>query len=170
MRSGWLADNVARPLQCLLKLHILAHPKINAISFRADRSIVNRNPYFLKFMAEKKRFLRLDSIVAYMQTEVDGDEIFIKFQGEKVAPREQKFVKMSKEPVALDVEVPVGDDHWVELELWDYDHFSPNDMLGKFRLLADEVSDGFSAELLTDKGAEQARYVLNWSVIERTDA
>lgn len=118
-------------------------------------------------MTEKKRFLRLDSIVAYMQTEVDGDEIFIKFQGEKIAPRDGKFVKMSKEPVALNVEVPVGDDLWVELELWDYDHFSPNDILGKFRLLADEVSEGFSAELLTTKGAEQARYVLNWSVVER---
>lgn len=118
-------------------------------------------------MAQKKRFLRLDSIVAYMQTEMDGDEIFIKFQGEKIAPRGEKFIKMSKEPVALDVEVPVGDDLWVELELWDYDHFSPNDILGKFKLLADEVSDGFSAELLTNKGAEQARYVLNWSVVER---
>ena len=118
-------------------------------------------------MAEKTRFLRLDSIIAYMQTELDGDEIFIKHNGTKVAPRDEKFIKMSKDPVSLDVEIPVGEDPWVELELWDYDHFSPNDSLGKFRLLADEVADGFTAELFTHKGSETARYVLHWSVVER---
>lgn len=122
-------------------------------------------------MTERKRFLRLDSIVAYTQTEMDGDEIFIKYHGEKIAPRDGKFMKLSGEPLALDVEVPVRDDNfWVELELWDYDTFSPNDILGTFRLLADEVAEGFSAELLTHKGASEARYVLNWSVVERKNA
>ena len=118
-------------------------------------------------MAEKTRFLRLDSIVAYMQTEVDGDEIFIKHNGEKVAPRQGKFIKLTREPAPLEVEIPVDEDNaWVELELWDYDNFSPNDRLGKFRLLVDEVSDGFTAELQPEKDAV-ARYVLNWSVVER---
>lgn len=121
-------------------------------------------------MAEKTRFLRLDSIVAYMQTEMDGDEIFIKFKGEKIAPREGKFVRMTTEPVPLDVEIPVDEDnHWVELELWEYDSFSPNDSLGLFRVLADEVAEGFSAELIPD-GDAAARYVLNWSVVERRNA
>lgn len=118
-------------------------------------------------MTEKKRFLRLDSIIAYMQSEMDGDEIFIKYKGEKVAPHNARFIRMNREPAILDVEIPVAsDDHWVELELWDYDHLSPNDSLGKFRLLVDEVADGFSAELAPDKDAV-ARYVLNWSVVER---
>ena len=119
-------------------------------------------------MAEKTRFLRLDSIVAYMQTETDGDEIFVKYKGEKVAPPDDKFVKMNREPASLGVEIPVdGNDNWVELELWDYDNFSPNDRLGKFRLLVDEVADGFTAELQPEKDAV-ARYVLSWSVVERS--
>ncbi len=118
-------------------------------------------------MASKTRFLRLDSIIAYMQTEIDGDEIFIKYNGEKIAPRNGKFIKLSKEPAPLDIEIPVDDnDQWVELELWDYDHFSPNDSLGKFRLFVNEVADGFSAELAPEKDAV-ARYVLNWSVVVR---
>lgn len=119
-------------------------------------------------MADKKRFLRLDSIVAYMQSEMDGDEIFVKYNGEKVAPQKSRFIRLSNsEPAVLDVEIPLtSDDHWVELELWDYDHLSPNDRLGNFRLLADEVADGFSAELAPNKDAI-ARYVLNWSVVER---
>jgi hypothetical protein len=118
-------------------------------------------------MAEKKRFLRLDSIIAYMQTESDGDEIFIKHKGEKIVPEQGKFINMTSEPVPLEVEIPVDkNDHWVELELWDYDNFSPNDRLGRFKLLVDEVSDGFTAELQPEKN-EVARYVLNWSVVER---
>ncbi len=119
-------------------------------------------------MADKKRFLRLDSIVAYMQSEMDGDEIFVKYNGEKVAPQKSRFIRLTNsEPAVLDVEIPLtSDDHWVELELWDYDHLSPNDRLGNFRLLADEVADGFSAELAPNKDAI-ARYVLNWSVVER---
>jgi hypothetical protein len=118
-------------------------------------------------MAEKTRFLRLESIIAYMQTERDGDEIFIKYKGEKIVPEQGKFVKMTREPLPLEVEIAVDENNnWVELELWDYDNFSPNDRLGKFKLLVDEVSEGFTAELQPEKD-ELARYVLNWSVVER---
>jgi hypothetical protein len=117
--------------------------------------------------ANKKRFLRLESLVSYLQTESDGDEIFIKYKDEKVAPAEGKFIKMTKDPVPLDVEIELDkNEKWVELELWDYDHFSPNDSLGIFKLLVDQASDTFTAELVRNKDSD-ARYVLNWSVIDR---
>lgn len=120
-------------------------------------------------MPPKKKFLRLESIVAYLQTESDGDEIFIKYKEEKIAPKDAKFIKMSKEPVPLDVEIPLdGTQQWVELELWDYDRFSANDSLGKFRLLVDQVAENFTAELVRDKQSD-GKYILNWSVITRTN-
>ena len=119
-------------------------------------------------MGNKKRFLRLESLVAYLQTESDGDEIFLKYNDEKVAPADSKFIRMQAGPVALDTEIELQDgDKWVELELWDYDHFSANDCLGTFKLLVDEISETFTAELVRLNKSE-ARYVLNWSVIERT--
>lgn len=118
-------------------------------------------------MASKKKFLRLESLMAYLQTEEDGDEIFIKYNDEKIAPKDAKYFRMTKEPVPLNIEVELGDDQkWVVLELWDYDRFSPNDNLGKFKLLVDEVSENFSTELHRDKQSE-GRYVLYWSVIQR---
>ncbi len=121
-------------------------------------------------MTARKRFLRLDSIVAYVQTEADGDEIFIKYKGEKVAPRDSRFLRMTRgEPTPLNVEIELGpDQQWVELELWDYDLFSRNDSLGKFKLLVDEVAENFSAELRRENQSE-GQYVLHWSVIERVD-
>ena len=118
-------------------------------------------------MSQKKRFLRLDSILAYRQSESDGDEIFIKYNGEVVAPLESRFIRMSSQPTPLNVEIELPEsEKWVELELWDYDHLSPNDCLGKFRLLVDQIEENFAAELIRDNQSE-ARYVLNWSVIER---
>jgi len=119
-------------------------------------------------MNQKKRYLRLNSIVAFLQTEADGDEIFIKYKDEKVAPVDAKFVRMSKDPTPLNTEIELAvSDNWVELELWDYDRFSPNDALGKFRLLVDHPGEGYTAELARNKGDSNARYVLNWSLIER---
>ena len=118
-------------------------------------------------MSEKKRFLRLDSLVAYVQTEADGDEIFIKYNDEVVAPVKSRFIRMTKEPASLNVEIELQESvKWAELELWDYDHLSPNDCLGKFRLFVEEAGKNFSAELAKNDGSE-ARYVLNWSVVER---
>lgn len=118
-------------------------------------------------MIEKKRFLRLQSLVAFRQSEKDGDEIFIKYNNEKIVPADAKFIRMSKDPVALNVEIELREDQkWVELELWDYDRFTPNDNLGTFKLLVDEVAEDFTAEL--KRGADSdGKYILNWSVIER---
>lgn len=120
-------------------------------------------------MSNKKRFLRLESIVSYVRTERDGDEIFIKYMDKKVAPAEGKFIKISKDPVPIEVEIELDkNEKWVELELWDYDLFSRNDSLGSFKLLVDQASDNFTAELVRNKDSE-ARYVLNWSVIDRVN-
>jgi hypothetical protein len=117
-------------------------------------------------MVEKKRFLHLESLIAYLQTERDGDEIFIKYKGEKIAPVEEKFFQMTDEPYRLGIEIELDkSEKWVELELWDYDHLTPNDSLGKFNLLVDQASENFTATLR--KEGSDARYVLNWSVIER---
>ena len=119
-------------------------------------------------MAPKKKFLRLESLVAYRQSERDGDEIFIKYKDEKIAPKDAKFLRLAKDPLTLNVEIELDNDQkWVELELWDYDRFSPNDSLGKFKLLVDQVAETFTAELVREKDSD-GKYILNWSVIERS--
>ena len=118
-------------------------------------------------MIPKKKLVRLESLVAYLQTERDGDEIFIKYNGEKIAPADAKFFRMTKEPMPLNITIPLDTaEQWVELELWDYDRFSANDSLGKFRLLVDQAGEGFTAELVREKASE-GKYVLNWSVVEK---
>ena len=121
-------------------------------------------------MANKARFLRLGSLVSYVQAESDGDEIFIRYKKKKIAPAKSKFYKVSSEPVQINIEVPLEkSEKWVELELWEYDRLTPNDSLGHFKLLVDQASDTFTAELIRKKDSG-AKYVLNWEIIERLNA
>jgi hypothetical protein len=118
-------------------------------------------------MPNKTRFLRLRSLVAYLQSESNGDEIYIKYKDKKIAPVDTKFYKMPQGPLELNIEIELDkSDEWVELELWDYDVLSPNDFLGNFKLMVDELSEDFTAELIRTEDPK-ARYVLNWAVIER---
>lgn len=119
-------------------------------------------------MTDKKKFLLLESLISYVQSESDGDEIYINYKNEKIAPADGKYIKMSRGlPVPVNVEIEIDKaDTWVELELWDYDLLSPNDSIGKFRLLVDEAGENFSTELKRSDDTD-AQYVLNWSVIER---
>jgi hypothetical protein len=102
-----------------------------------------------------------------MQTERDGDEVFIQYKKKRIAPSDSKFYKVSSAPIEINIEVPLDkSEKWVELELWEYDRLTPNDSLGHFKLLVDQVSDTFTAELIRKKDSG-AKYVLNWEIIER---
>jgi hypothetical protein len=118
-------------------------------------------------MTNKTRFLRLQSLVPYLQTEDDGDEVFIKYKNKKIAPADAKFYKVTTAPVQMNIEIELGKtDKWAELELWEYDHFSPNDSLGHFKLLVDQASNNFTAELIR-KSDSSGKYALNWEIVER---
>ena len=116
-------------------------------------------------MAVKTRILRIHSLVAYLQSESDGDEVFFRYKSKKIAPVKKKFYKMTREPLEINAEIKLdGSEKWVELELWEYDLLLPNACLGKFKLLVGQQSDTFSAELSREKDSE-ARYVLNWELL-----
>lgn len=118
-------------------------------------------------MPNKSRILRLQSLVTYLQSEKNGDEVFLKHNGRKIAPAGKKFYKMTADPLAVNVEIKLSRaDKWVDLELWEYDVILPNSRLGTFKLLVDQHSDTFTAELIREKDS-QARYVLNWELLTK---
>ncbi|MEO5602709.1 MAG: hypothetical protein ABIR06_17445 [Cyclobacteriaceae bacterium] len=118
-------------------------------------------------MPNKKRYLLLKSIIPYLQNEKDGDELFIQYKDKKIAPAKSKFYKVTGDSIEINIEIPLGKtEKWVALELWEFDRLSPNDLLGHFKLLIDQSSDNFTAELIRQKESA-AKYVLNWELIER---
>lgn len=110
--------------------------------------------------------LRLHSIKCNVPDEIDKDEMYLKYKGEKIWPEDSKYFRMDANDLVVidfDLEVSAG---WVEIELWDYDFVSLNDHLGSFKLNVGDESGKFSASLqINEKETHSASYFLQWEVL-----
>ena len=99
-----------------------------------------------------------------MSDESDADEVFLKHNKEKVWPTDSKYHEMSggEESINLDLS-EVEEGTAVEIQLWDYDTWTPNDKLGVFRMVVDGRGGPFTSDLIREKGSG-AKYSLEWEV------
>jgi hypothetical protein len=106
---------------------------------------------------------KLLKLHCYLSDE-SADEVFIKFNKKKIWPVDTKYIEMNSAEELLQVEMDaVEDGTTVEIELWDYDTWTPNDKLGVFRLVADGQGGPFTSDLIKEKG-RGAKYSLEWEV------
>ena len=107
--------------------------------------------------------LNLISLSCHVPDEADLDEVYLKFQGERVWPVDQKFVRAKVGTNQLDVHLGrFNPDASLTIELWDYDTLSLNDHLGDFIIKADKLGT-FSSEL-NAPGNSTVSYTLTWEV------
>lgn len=93
-----------------------------------------------------------------------ADEVFLKFDKDKIWPADAKYIEMGATEETLNIEmteVEVGTS--IEIELWDYDTWSPNDKLGVFNMVVDGRGGPFTSDLRREQGSE-AKYSLEWEV------
>lgn len=105
----------------------------------------------------------IDSLVLFITSHSDGAELFIKFQGKKLWPTDQKYKSMASQIETMNIEIPliVADGAWIEIELWDYNHIFPSSKLGVFKFLVDGKGGPFVAEL-NREATKTCRYAINW--------
>lgn len=110
--------------------------------------------------------IKLLHLFCYANEELKEDEIFIKYKGKKVWPKDKKYHGIKPgEKLTLDVEItdlPEGE--LMELEIWDWDLWSANDLLGKTIMKADGPGGPFQADMRTEKPEETARYSIQWKI------
>jgi hypothetical protein len=116
-------------------------------------------------MSDVKYQFRLLSLFCYRQDENDGDEVFLKLNKNKVWPLDSKYIKVKEGEykIAHNIE-GVNKDTTVDFELWDYDFITPNDKLGTFTMLVNERGGPFKTDMKVAKGADDAKYSLEWEV------
>lgn len=106
---------------------------------------------------------RILEINCYMSDE-KADEIFLKKNKKKIWPVAEKYIEMNDPEIKVGVDIQTERDTMVELELWDYDTWSPNDKLGIFKMLVDQRGGPFTSDLIGESGVG-AKYSLEWEVV-----
>lgn len=102
-----------------------------------------------------------------MPDEIDKDEIYLKFNSNKIWPKGQFYHRVDTGDVAsVGVELDVSEG-WNEVELWDFDFLSRNDFLGKFRFKVDQNPGVYSNTMKLVEENSTASYVLDWEIFNK---
>jgi len=112
--------------------------------------------------------IKLNSIICECPEETDKDEIYLKFQGQKIWPENKKFIKIdSDETLPIGLKTKVTKLGWMAIELWEYDLTTKNDHLGDFHLEINSEEPSTNTTILSRKEdeAEKASYMLNWQIL-----
>ncbi|MEL6562296.1 MAG: hypothetical protein AAFQ94_29255 [Bacteroidota bacterium] len=111
--------------------------------------------------------IRLNKVHCRLPDEIDKDEIYLKFNSNKIWPKGQFYHRVDTGDVApIGVELDVAEG-WNEVELWDFDFLSRNDFLGKFRFKVDETPGAYSNTMKLVEENSTASYVLDWEIFNR---
>lgn len=107
--------------------------------------------------------VRLLSIKCIVNDEIDKDEIYLKYKGKKIWPKNIYFQIDNGEEQEIDFLLE-HQGQVLELELWDHDMLSPNDHLGTFVMNVAAQGGKYATDLnLTEKDST-ASYTLTWEV------
>lgn len=113
--------------------------------------------------------IKLLSLHCTLNDEVDKDEVFLKYEGKKLWPGGAYKSINSGEKKEINKEFTHTTDHDMVVELWDFDFFSKNDLLGTFTMHVEE-EDRASTYFTTMKPARDgstASYMLEWEIVKR---
>ncbi|MBV6646912.1 MAG: hypothetical protein KI790_15755 [Cyclobacteriaceae bacterium] len=110
--------------------------------------------------------LKLISVQCTTPDEIDKDEIYLKHEGNKIWPGDGLYHRVDTadvESIEVMLDVPDG---WVEIELWDFDYLSLNDLLGSFKMKVDDTPGEYSTSMQLHEKRSTASYILRWEILE----
>lgn len=111
--------------------------------------------------------IRINSVQCTTPDEIDKDEMYLKMNGKKIWPEGEKYYRVDTGDVAqvnLDFDVSEG---WNEIELWDFDFVTLNDLLGVFKFMVDDNPGIYSTSMKVLERNSTASYVLFWEILDK---
>lgn len=111
--------------------------------------------------------VKLKNLMCYQIDEEKFDDIFIKYKGKSIWPTDKKHEDVSIGKYKLDVTISgVKPNEEMTLEIWDHDTFSPNDLLGKMKMIPDQPGGGpYMVDMKPTHEKDMARYSIEWEVL-----
>lgn len=117
-------------------------------------------------MTNEKLTVRLKTLMCYQNDEAKFDDIFIKYQGRRIWPTDKKHEDVAEGSTKIMIDIPdVIPNEEMILEIWDYDTWSANDLLGKARLIPDQPGGPYTVDMTPINDKEIARYSIEWQIL-----
>jgi hypothetical protein len=111
--------------------------------------------------------IKLITVTCNVPDEIDKDEMYLKYGGEKIWPEGTIYYRVDTGDVAdinVTLEVPEG---WCEVELWDFDYMSRNDFLGAFKFKVDDSPGVYTNTMTVMEKGSTASYFLKWEILTK---
>jgi hypothetical protein len=98
---------------------------------------------------------------------VAEDEIFLKYNGKKIWPADKKYEQIKTgEKTEVDISIPnIAHGSEVTIEIWEWDLFTFNDLLGSITMKIDSYGGPFLVDMRASKEQESAKYSVQWEVL-----
>lgn len=110
-------------------------------------------------MSAEEPTVRLKSLMCFVKDEDKFDNIYIKYKKEKIWPSGKKHAAVSVSSAELNVDAfGITAKEGLTLETWDYDQLSPNNPLGKTKIIRNQASDPYTIDITSASDKEVARY------------
>ena len=118
-------------------------------------------------MSEEKVTVRLKKLHCYQNNEERYDDIFLMYNGNQIWPKDKRHedVPIGSMPLMVDIpNVTTGTE--LEIEIWDHDKLSPNDLYGHARFIpGKDTGIPYTVDMKPTSEEEVARFSIDWEVI-----
>jgi len=115
---------------------------------------------------ERKLLLKLVNLNCFMTDETGSDEIFLMVNDQKIWPVDHKFNTIRPGCTEISIELKDFDTGTLlEIEIWDFDFLSSNDLLGIFPIFLDEPGGPYQTDMIQNSEKTiNAKYSIEWEL------
>lgn len=115
---------------------------------------------------ERKLFIKILQLNCFITDEAGFDELYLVVRDEKIWPLNHTYRSIN--PGSTEINVNIYDllpNTQVDLEIWDFDYLSSNDLLGNVPLLIDEPGGPYTTDMIPNKEeTDKAKYSIIWEI------
>ncbi len=114
----------------------------------------------------KKLKVRLINLNCYATEEPGYDDVYLMLNGKKIWPQKkrQRPVRIGSTELNIDIE-DIDPGTKLDIEIWDYDVISANDLMGHVFIFVDQPGGPYSTDMIPDPvEAKVAKYTLEWEI------
>ncbi len=110
--------------------------------------------------------VRLISLNCYATEESGYDDVYLMLNGEKIWPEHKRQLPVRIGTTELNIDLNnLEPNSKLDIEIWDYDVISANDLMGHFPIYVDEPGGPYTTDMIPDPvEAKVAKYNIEWEI------